>query len=377
MTQKQIAFFYALCLKIQNYPLGGIRMKKNIKRFLSYALGVILAMGLGLSYAYAVGANDSNAFVTTTEWETKVAQIEASLDNVTKTINDTNMDFMLNGPRLQASLVEGWENGGVPNDHTQQIRSTGIPHYQDMTHTINIQPVYNELMLVDTYDGQQRLNKIPWPTSTQNYTMYALRERMAFKTNTTDVYVVVSVFGTASVFFGYVYTGTYPIYPSSANIPAKTLTFSLPRDRWYHYNYGNSNINPMSRTNSYVYCAYNSGFGSNYCLNSHETTAASNDGFDKTGAYITKTVDENNITYTLEFPAQCNSIRYVAANSAAWDMVPIFMGRENRKFATVGNSVAGAICSTEGFSCAKVYSPQKGSLCLKSFIHGEVPILNE
>ena len=49
-------------------------MKKNIKRYLSYVLGVILAMGLGLSYAYAVGANDSNAFVTTTEWETKVAQ---------------------------------------------------------------------------------------------------------------------------------------------------------------------------------------------------------------------------------------------------------------------------------------------------------------
>ena len=283
----------------------------------------------------------------------------------------------MSGPRLQASLVEGWENGGVPNDYTQQIRSNGIQHQPTVTHTMNIQPAYNELMLVDTYDGQQRLDKIPWPTSNVNYTMNALRERMAFKTNTPDVYVVVSVFGTAAVFFGYVYTGTYPIYPSSADIPAKTLTFSLPRDRWYSYAYATSNINPLNRTNSYVYCAYNSGFGSSYSYNSLETTAATNDGFDKTGAYITKTVDENNITYRLEFPAQCNSIRYVAANSAAWDIVPIFMGRENRKFATVGNSVSGAICSTEGYSCAKVYSPQKGSLCLKSYINGEVPILNE
>ena len=87
-------------------------MKKNFKKCLSYVLGVVLAMGLGLSYAYAVGANDSNAFVTTTEWEQRVAQIEASLDNVNKTINDTSMDFMMNGPRLRSGLMEGFENIG-------------------------------------------------------------------------------------------------------------------------------------------------------------------------------------------------------------------------------------------------------------------------
>ena len=50
-------------------------MGKNMKKVLSYALGAILALGVGLSYAYAVGANDSNAFVTKTEWNAKVAQI--------------------------------------------------------------------------------------------------------------------------------------------------------------------------------------------------------------------------------------------------------------------------------------------------------------
>ena len=78
---------------------------KQVKKTLSYLLAIVLALGIGLTYAYAVGANDSNAFVTTTEWEAKFAQLETSLDNVLKTVNDTNMDYVLNGPTLQVNVI--------------------------------------------------------------------------------------------------------------------------------------------------------------------------------------------------------------------------------------------------------------------------------
>ena len=126
-------------------------MGKNMKKLLSYTLGIILAMGLGLSYAYAVGANDSNAFVTNTEWEAKVTQIETSIDNVKKTISDTNMDFVMNGPRLQTSVVDGtWNCGSVQS--TDNAGFGSMPwHNTTVTDLGNLYSRFNDLRPIGDY----------------------------------------------------------------------------------------------------------------------------------------------------------------------------------------------------------------------------------
>ena len=348
-------------------------MKKNIKRYLSYVLGVILAMGLGLSYAYAVGANDSNAFVTTTEWETKVAQIEASLDNVTKTINDTNMDFMLNGPRLQVSLIDGYEKVG--GFLTPTSVTSGCYHWPSLVDFDHTQTQYNDIYLIDTYDGRQKIGVTYWPTGSQTEGSYMLREKMAFKTDAPDIYVIASICHVSHVYFHYVHVGTYPIYPNQASIPVRTLTFKLPRSEWKRYNNSIGTPVAISRTNSNVYYGYNRLRDLEYGATSNASTGATQDGITSTGAaYITKTVDADYITYVLQFPTQNNVIRWVGT-SDAWDIMPVLT--DGRKVGGAGDRVNIDLTATWGGSVAKVYSPIKGCWCLKTFMNGEIPIMNE
>ena len=56
-------------------------MHKNIKKVLSYIVAIVLALGIGVTYAYAVGGNDTNNLMTKTEWQQKIDQIRASIDN--------------------------------------------------------------------------------------------------------------------------------------------------------------------------------------------------------------------------------------------------------------------------------------------------------
>ena len=117
-------------------------MGKNMKKVLSYALGIILAMGIGLTYAYAVGANDSNAFVTKTEWDQKAAQIESHIDNIVKTVSDNNMDFVMNGARLQVNLIDGFENIGGGRDSSGYLNSYG--HSATYYHNDSIYTRFND-----------------------------------------------------------------------------------------------------------------------------------------------------------------------------------------------------------------------------------------
>ena len=343
-------------------------MGKNMKKVLSYALGIVLAMGIGLSYAYAVGANDSNAFVTKTEWQAKVTQLEAALDNITKTVNDSNMDYMMNSARLQVSVFEGFENIGAVSS-VNGLNS--VIHYGTIGTYLNLYPSKNDVNLQDTFDGRQKIIQHYWPTSTESYNLYALQARMAFKTNVPDVYVVASVFFQNSVFFHYVYVGTYPIYASQSAVPAITLSFDLPRDKWFYI--GNSTTTPttISRRNSNVQYGYNTSWTRDHS----SYTGGAADGFSNSGnAYFTKAVTADKVTYTLEFPAQYNSMR-VCGLTNIWDCWPIDMA--GRKFAIASDRLVGSLDAKWGASVAKVYSPQKGCICLKSFTNGEIPIMNE
>ena len=279
----------------------------------------------------------------------------------------------MNGPRLQASTVEGWEEiGGIT-----QVAAFGDGHIHwssvnDIDHT-NLQR--SDIALADTFNGRQKLIQLYWPESNGNTDMYSVREKMAFKTNIPDIYLIVTVFRTSAIFLGYVHVGSYPIYPARADVPARTLVVTLPRSIWKRNDSSIADPTTLGRTTTNVYLNFNQGFNPDYSFaGSRASDAANWDGFPTQGGAITKAVDANNITYTVEFPATYNSMR-VCAIGNIWDIVPNFM--QGRKMGNVADRVLGNLTSGSGHAVAKVYSPQKGCLCLKSLTNGEIPIMNE
>ena len=283
------------------------------------------------------------------------------------------MDFMLNGPRLQVSLVDGYEKVGgflSPTSFT-----SGCYHWPSLGDIDHTQTQYNDIYLMDTYDGRQKICVTYWPTGTTTEGNYMLREKMAFKTDAPDIYVIASICHTSHVYFHYVHVGTYPIYPNQASIPVRTLTFKLPRSEWKYYSNSMGTPVAFSRTNSNVYYGYSRLRDLEYGATNAAATGATQDGITSTGAaYITKTVDADYITYVLQFPTQNNTIRWVGA-SDAWDIMPLLT--DGRKVGGAGDRVNTDLIATWGGSVAKVYSPIKGCWCLKTFMNGEIPIMNE
>lgn len=333
-------------------------MKKNIKRYLSYVLGVILAMGLGLSYAYAVGANDSNAFVTTTEWETKVAQIEASLDNVTKTINDTNMDFMLNGPRLQASMIEGLENMAMRSPYFAFfINSTNPPNSNDLRW-----PRQSGVYLSDTWNGMQQVSQQNYGTGSVSDSMSGLVARYACKTNTPNYYVIISFYNYQHTMIHYCSIGKGQ---QENPITAKNLTFELPLDEWRMYD--NTAVTTVSRRTDYQNCGAAGWYGLSY-------RTSNSDGCTSTGSAVSRTVDtvNNKIIFTAEFPANCYAIKVYALS--VFGILNTNMA--GKKYAGP-NDTCHVNPAYAHYYVGKVYSPQKGCLSLKTYLNGEIPILNE
>ena len=342
-------------------------MKNNFKKYLSYVLSIVLAMGLGLSYAYAVGANDSNAFVTTTEWETKFDQIETSIDNVTKTINENNMDFVMNGPRLQVSMWEGLENVGyIGQVSSNTFGFQGLWYRQtDQTGTYNYFFAAPHLYISDQWDGRQAIANIGWGTGTYSYSSYPSRFRYALRSNDPNIYVIVYVyrFDSSNVYGGY-YTyvdlswkGSTPYYYAQA----KTITFTVDTTKYRNLD-GNAYAG-ATRRNQYVYAGTGYGYDAENWTDSNADSRESNQN-----GYITRTLTGTTATITLEYPANCNTLRH----NTGWSVFADFpLDLKGKKFGTLGDSVH------SGIPVSKVWSPQKNSLCLKNYLNGEIPILNE
>ena len=341
-------------------------MNKNFKKILSYALGIILAMGIGLTYAYAVGANDSNAFVTKTEWDIKAAQIESQIDNIVKTVSDNNMDFVMNGARLQVSLIDGFENIGGGRDSSGYLNSYG--HSATYDHNDSIYTRFNDIYLFDQWDGRQSITNQPWATSNTSYWQYGLMCKFALKTTTPDWYVIVSKFTNNSgvVTFHYAKVGEYPVETSTT---AKIFTIELPASEWWPAGGGVTPVTDITRTSSYMYVG-NVGFQA-YQQNANGAL----DGYSTSGGAITRTVTADKITYVIEFPASYYSIR--AISGGYFNIIPVNMA--GKKFATHYDSILQIPSNTayKGYKVSKVYSPQKGCLSLKTYMNGEIPILNE
>ena len=350
-------------------------MKKNFKKYLSYVLSIVLAMGLGLSYAYAVGANDSNAFVTTTEWEAKIAQIETSLDNINKTINDTNMDFMMNGPRLQAGLVEGHENFGP-------INTDGFIHaYRDTTIATpwNRYAAFNRVALRDNWNGTQSFINYGHTTSSLSSTEYPLTRRFAMKVGgaASTIYLIVSMYYYVHLLQ---FTWVDISKPVQDYSQAKTIDLAIQRNEWIKIVEAQNQPTEMARTNSGVYtgtAASDTVFPTTLEYTGGNTGKSRYNLSNPSTGWVSRSVYADSIHMRWEFPANCCIIRHEQGtyNNAIWQYIPRNMN--GRKFGNFSDIIAITTSATTYGSIARVYSPQKGCYALKSYINGEIPILNE
>ena len=377
---KQIPHFPVHYDKIYKRPIfknGGHFMGKNMKKVLSYALGIILAMGIGLTYAYAVGANDSNAFVTRTEWQQKMNQLKASLDNISKTINDSNMDFVMNGPRFQTSFIDGFENISNPANTIGRPQLLYPWFEPTLSSVYNLYPRFQNLFITDQWNGTQAIGNIYFPTGNVSAARSYVSARFALKSNEPNIYVIVTIYdgnqdGVYSVMFTYLdisVEGNQARDYSSA----KTVEFTLSLDDWWVYPGGTAAPTNYDRTSNGVSTGrLGDTIFYNY-MDRTTTTPLSNPG---TG-YVKRVVTGNNVTFTLEFPAAACTIRHYGGTSSpysVWNLFPIDMS--NRKFGGIGDKLYFSTAAY-GNAVGKVYSPQKGCLCLKNYLNGEIPILNE
>lgn len=346
-------------------------MKKSMKKVLSYALGIILALGVGFSYAYAVGANDSNAFVTKTEWNTKVAQIEASLDNVSKTIKSNNMDFMMNAPRLQVNLVEGFENiGGVGNTGNVFVFTAGSVwnHYQTKW------SAQNKYVLVDTLDGGQNLSPYGYYGADMNGNEFNRKAICALKSNDDpNIYLLYQYFLVDSSGVALAQVTYVDISKTTQNYSsARTLTVTLPKSDWIKMSNSGAGITDQSRVSTNIYTGTEgNGMSSRLPYSGNNSATYGNLSNPGTG-YVRLVTAADSFTVTYEFPATTCTIRTSGAASTSgkcFDFIP--RDFNGRKYGTTFDDIdlSGNIC--------KLYSPQKGCLALKTRTNGEIPIFNE
>lgn len=351
-------------------------MNKNLKKALSYALGAILALGVGFSYAYAVGANDSNAFITTTEWENKVAQIEASLDNVSKTINDNNMDFVMNGPRMQVSLVEGLENSGGADSYGFPLSKYNEASTWNSWNNRFLQA--SNLILSDQWNGLQGVNRYNYYGGDMNGYEYACKARFAMRTNEDpNIYLIFSYYYVATGGAVYVANIWYlDISKQKQNYSsARSLSITIPTSDYVRFGTA-GDIVPNGKTSSYLFSTanidYMQGVRLIYTSNNTPTySKVTNPGT----AYYTVTTTATDATYTFEFPATSGGIR-VDGPQPCIGICPVNMN--GRKFGNACDMLDVRLSNaTVPGICYKVFSPQKNCLSLKSYMNGEIPIFNE
>lgn len=360
-----------------NVFLRRYKVNKNIKKLLSYLLCLVLAIGLGVGYAYAVGANDTNAFVTKQEWEEKVAQVRASIDNINKTIKDTNMDYVMHGPRIQVSFVDGFTSTSpITTDGTLAFANPFS--YYNATNIYNLYSLYNNVVLLDQWNGHQAIGNFYWHTSDLSSSQVNCSCRFAVKTIDPNVYLVVSVYdGSSSYVYGalltYVVLGDLTEYPYAS---ARTIQVSLPLSEWWTLR-GTAGPTTRSGTDSTTGVYYSTG-GSNKFPSAIQRGNNTYDGGWSSGGSITCSVGVSEVSYSINFPAGAHTIKQANTSSpyCIWDVFP--MNMKDRRYGGIYDTVYIPSSATDLYSpVVKVYSPQKGCLALKNRLNGEIPILNE
>ena len=373
-------------LSLYKIILAGGDMERHIKKYLSYVLVIVLAVGMGISYAYAVGANDSNAFVTIQEYEERVEEIETSINNISKTILDTNMDYVMNGPRLQANLVEGFENKGGTNLTGGSVIYYPYRDGSESTWFGRYSPV-NYVMLGDTWDGRQVVTgNIPTYAGDVNNTLFPCMCRFAVKSDTPNVYIILSFYyaGIGDPDGIRVYIGQASYVDLSKEIQdysqAASITATVPLTEWWNLG-GTAGPQTQAKDSAYIYTGSKSDtMFPPYLIYSTNNSATTYNLSNPGTGWLTRAVTPLSATVTFDFPANACIIRYESTSTPyfAWNLFPIDM--KGRKYGNAYDQIYVSDTNTTYKSAhviAKVYSPQKGCLALKSYLNGEIPILNE
>ncbi len=296
------------------------------------------------------------------------------------------MDFVLNGPRLQVGLIDGFENRGgsvTLNTLYENYRNASLNSSSRTRFSY-----FNMLRLVDTWDGRQLVSQLNWYNGDTGNDVYPLSVRFAVQSTDPNVYLCVSLYGVGSQPAA-IGTRTWMMQVSYHDLTkqldnfasSKTVTVTLPLSEWWPI-FGDQPPQAYDRRNSYVFTGKTGTdmeFPSQLQWNNANNATMFNLSNPGSG-YVSRAVTATDVTYTFEFPANANIIRQAALSSSpfcVWDVLPINM--RGRKFGNEGDTLPHSTkTNSESFrSIAKVYSPTKGCLALKSFLNGEIPILNE
>ena len=275
---------------------------------------------------------------------------------------------MMSGPRIQLSVVDGFENGGH-STLSSQVLDFGVNLSAAET---NRRPFSADAYILDYYDGRQGLSHIYWQPGSVDNPAVGCKIRYALKTTTPGTYLIVSVYyGDNNYAYGFVYNytkvGNYPL--STTGFPNLTVEFNT--NEWVRYGAPQNDPLTVNRATTNIYCG-NVDF-KEWIQNAN----ANYDGFSYTGAstgiYTSSTLSGNILTSKIESTAPYYSIRIIDSSRSITPLIPIDMA--GRKFGGPADRVI--INPASRGVVYKVYSRAKGCMCLKSFLNGEIPILNE
>ena len=273
----------------------------------------------------------------------------------------------MSGPRLQINMIDGWETCYGQLRTTNGLISSVGSHDSTFTSLNNLYPQYNDIYLLDTFNGRQNIASPWWPSGNTSYSTYVPKFRYALRTTTPGYYLIITHFAAdgSAAQINYVKTGVYPV---SSTIPAINLTVELDRSQWAYFNNSVTTIPEWSRMTRADLWAGQVGF-----LDYMELGNDNRQGFTITNIYCSRTVTDSTVTTTIEFPANTYSIRSRYGNMLC--MFPYDLGGRGIKMGGFGDKVLVSPTNSGG-AIVEVYSPIKGCMCLKTYANGEIPILN-
>ena len=368
-------------------------MRIDLKKYLSYIIVVLLALGLGLTSAYAVGIDDSESFVTVEEWTRKFNAMETSLSEVKKTIYDTNSDFNQTNSRIQLSTVDGmWNISDVVSDTGVGPVETGWSFNSNLAY----QSRYSMLSLIDTVNGQQIIanlqNLVPNSEDIGNDTFFYLPKiRYALKDDyNSNTYLIVTIYSMSN---GRDATHNHCILQSVDTdvdkqdfSSQKTIKITLPKKDWIitdsYINGDNirlggiNTLHPRTNVGHFGLIAN----GKNY-FDNYETFVSFDDAtkFMPDTSYSTcEESGSDKLVWTFEFGEGCFGMT-TSSDFIEASLFPVL--KKDMKSLQYGGFYDQVAINIEdndtNTPIRKVYSISKGCNCLKNKINGEIPILNE
>ena len=282
----------------------------------------------------------------------------------------------MSGPRLQASLFEGFETRpALSNSYSDtSYYPSRIFFVGNSSPDTNLSngPETNALQIRDLVDGRQLVDRAQ--PSYFTYLTILSPCRYALKTTTPNTYLVFTQYAMGG---GLSWTamqrceigkGAWPTLGSS-----QTLSVELNTSKYRAMGGGILQARSSSSTNTWKRI-----YGTPYYI--YNSPADEGNWVTDSNIRVGTTVSGTQYTLTVTFPADAHTVLLKESGN----YVNIFpLGLEGRKigdprFDSINiRSKTISTVTQSYYYIGKVYSPFKNCLCLKSYLQGEIPILNE